>query len=180
MSDAHLLVENAPATWDDHKLVDICDRVSEPVKPLPDGTRTYLGLEHFAKGFPELVGRGIESDVKSGKSAFKPNDVLFGKLRPYLRKAVKATFNGICSTDILVFRSVNENCPNYLTYLMHADPFIEHAKMTTTGVQHPRTSWPALREFQLTMPPNAEQQKIAYVLSAVSYTHLTLPTILLV
>ena len=112
-----------------------------------------------------FVGRGIESDVKSSKSAFKVGDILFGKLRPYLRKGVQVDFNGICSTDILVFRA-REQCDSvFLKYLIHSDPFIAYAKSTTAGVQHPRTSWASLREFQLSLPPLSEQKKIAHVLA---------------
>jgi type I restriction enzyme S subunit len=54
-----------------------------------------------------------------------------------------------------------------LYYLNINNEFIDHAKATTSGVQHPRTSWPALREFALHLPPLADQQKIASVLGLV-------------
>jgi len=47
---------------------------------------------------------------------------------------------------------------------MHTDEFVGHAKATTSGVQHPRTSWTALREFKLFVPPLPEQRKIAGLL----------------
>ena len=83
------------------------------------------------------------------------------------RKGAQADFNGICSTDILVFRAENGCASDFLTYLIHSVEFIKHAKSTTSGVQHPRTSWPSLRKFHLTLPPLPEQKKIAHVLSTV-------------
>src|SRR5206468_2576216 len=97
---------------------------------------------------------------------FSKDDVLFGKLRPYLRKSVVAAENGICSTDILVFRATG-SWSEYLCYLTHSDEFIAHARSTTSGVQHPRTSWAALSQFKLHIPPLAEQRKIAGVLGLV-------------
>jgi type I restriction enzyme S subunit len=127
----------------------------------------YVGLEHLAQGFPAFVGRGTESDIKSSKTAFQCGDILFGKLRPYLRKGAQADFDGVCSTDILAFRAKEVCESEFLRYLIHSDEFVGYAISTTSGVQHPRTSWPALRELRLTLPPLPEQKKIAHILSTV-------------
>jgi type I restriction enzyme S subunit len=75
--------------------------------------------------------------------------------------------DGICSTDILVFRASEKSLPEFLCLLTHSDEFVGHAKATTSGVQHPRTAWASLREFKLHVPPLAEQRKIAEVLGLV-------------
>jgi type I restriction enzyme S subunit len=148
MPDYSLLLMEPPKDWTAEQFSDICSRVQDTALPLSGGERLYLGLEHLAPGFPRLVGHGDESEVRSGKTAFRKGDVLFGKLRPYLRKSVAVDIDGICSTDILVFR-VTEQCdPKFLCFLTHTDEFISHAKATTSGVQHPRTSWSGLREFK--------------------------------
>jgi type I restriction enzyme, S subunit len=153
--------------WPIKRLGELCDRVQASASPSVDGERLYLGLEHLASGFPSLIGRGTEADVKSGKTAFEPNDVLFGKLRPYLRKSVRVREPGICSTDILVFRPKAETDPDFLCLLTHTEAFVDHAKATTSGVQHPRTSWSSLREFKLAFPPLPEQRKIAAILKVI-------------
>ena len=167
MSDSNLLIEPLPVGWEDHQFGDVCERVKDSYKPVEDGQKPYVGLEHLAQGFPAFIGHGIESEIKSSKTAFRAGDILFGKLRPYLRKGVQADFEGICSTDILVFRAKEPCESEFLKYLVHSDEFINHAKSTTTGVQHPRTSWPSLREFHLSLPPLPEQKKIAHILSTV-------------
>lgn len=159
MADHSLLLETPPRDWMLASFHDICSRIQDATSPSTDGERLYLGLEHLASGLPALVGRGNESDVRSGKTAFRKGDVLFGKLRPYLRKSVLVGEDGICSTDILVFRATEESLPEFLCFLTHTDEFIGHANDTTSGVQHPRTSWPSLREFKLHLPPLPEQQK---------------------
>ena len=167
MSRTTMLIDSLPDGWRNIQLGDLCDRVSDSYRPLSGGDTPYIGLEHLAQGFPVFVGRGIESDIKSQKTAFRANDVLFGKLRPYLRKGAKAGFDGVCSTDILVFRP-QEGCdPDFLQYLIHSDSFIAHAIATTTGVQHPRTSWPSLREFKLSAPPVSDQKDISKILANV-------------
>ena len=167
MTEYSLLLETPPRGWTAVKFGDVCTRVQDAVTPSTDGERYYLGLEHIISGFPGLLERGKESDVRSGKTAFCQGDVLFGKLRPYLRKSVLVQEGGICSTDILVFRATTKCIPKLLCFLTHTDEFVGHAKATTSGVQHPRTSWAALQEFQLHIPPLDEQQKITAVLGMV-------------
>jgi type I restriction enzyme, S subunit len=160
-------LDNLPDNWTAGRFSDLCNRVQDAATPLPNGKRLYIGLEHLASGFPSLMGRGDEADVRSGKTVFHSGDILFGKLRPYLRKSVMVAEEGICSTDILVFRPTKKCIPEYLCYLTHTDEFISHAKATTSGVQHPRTSWSSLCEFKLPVPPLAEQRKIGEVLGIV-------------
>lgn len=167
MANHSLLLESPPEDWTAETFGSICSRIQESALPLENGDRLYLGLEHFASGFPALLGRGKETEVHSGKTAFQKGDVLFGKLRPYLRKSVLAEEDGICSTDILVFRSTDKCLANFLCFLTHTDEFVSHAKATTSGVQHPRTSWAGLREFMLHLPPLPEQRNVAAVLGLV-------------
>lgn len=161
------LPETLPPDWATVQFGELCGPVRDAAVPSANGNRLYLGLEHLASGQPSLVGRGNESEVSSGKTEFRKGDVLFGKLRPYLRKSAIAPEDGMCSTDILVFRPTAKSCAEYLCYITHTDDFVEYAKATTSGVQHPRTSWAALREFELSIPPIAEQRKIAAVLGLV-------------
>ena len=62
--------------------------------------------------------------------------MLFGKLRPYLRKSVLADEDGICSTDILVFRARQICSPEFLCYLTHSDEF----DLGTRKPRHPASS----------------------------------------
>ncbi len=167
MSDSNLLIEPLPPGWKNYRFGDACDRVNDSYQPVDDGDTPYIGLEHLAQGLPSFVGRGKESEVKSSKTAFKVGDILFGKLRPYLRKGAQADFDGVCSTDILAFRAKAACESDFLKFLIHSDEFVAHAKSTTSGAQHPRTSWPSLREFRLSLPPLPEQKKIAHILSTV-------------
>lgn len=167
MSDSNLMIKPLPTGWNNYQFGEVCERVKDTYKPVEGGTTPYVGLEHLTQGFPAFVGRGIENDIKSSKTAFKIGDILFGKLRPYLRKGAQADFDGISSTDILVFRAKGRCESGFLKYLIHCDEFINLANSTTSGVQHPRTSWSSLKEFHLSLPPLREQKKIEYILSTV-------------
>lgn len=130
------------------RLADLCDLVAEPVRPAERPDALYLGLEHLAPGRLAPIASGSASDVRSTTSRFQPGDVLYGKLRPYLDKAILADFPGLCTTELLVLRAKEEVDPRFLAAVLHSREFVEHAVAGTTGVQHPRTSWAHVREFE--------------------------------
>ena len=146
------------------RLADLCDLVADPVRPGTVPEALYLGLEHLASGRLVPIGAGLASNVRSTTSAFQPGDVLYGKLRPYLDKAVLAKEAGVCTTELLVLRAKEDVDPRFLAAVVHSPRFVEYAITGTTGVQHPRTSWAHAREFEVPAFTFDEQQRIADVL----------------
>ena len=167
-ADARPMTDAAPRDlpdgWTMARLGELCSLRMESVQPSANPSARYVGLEHIDPGNTRLENWGVASEVTSAKSKFYPADVLFGKLRPYLDKAVLVEFDGICSTDILVFKSSESIAPLFLSHLVHTKGFSEHAIKTTRGVNHPRTSWSSLAEFSFACPPLPEQRAIAYAL----------------
>jgi type I restriction enzyme S subunit len=143
---------------------ELCSCINDPCDPTTSGASVYVGLEHIKSGAFFLSRYGKPTEVQSAKSRFKKGDILYGKLRPYLDKAVIAPTEGICSTDILVFRPKPEVCGAYLLGLIHSPEFLSHAIQTTNGVNHPRTSWTGLSAFSWNVPNEPEQENIAAML----------------
>lgn len=146
------------------RLADLCDLVAEQVDPRGRPDDVYVGLEHVASGRFLRAGQGKAADVRSAKSAFQPGDVLYGKLRPYLDKAVLAEDAGICTTELLVLRAKEGVAPRFLVGVVHFPEFVEYAVSGITGAHHPRTSWAHIREFRLPASVRDEQEKIAELL----------------
>ena len=158
---------NLPKHWKNVQLNEIASLRRENIKPEDALYSSYVGLEHIDSGESQLKRWGDAAEVKSAKSRFYPDDVLYGKLRAYLDKAVIAEMEGICSTDILVVTANSKTLPRFLVYLLHTHPLVSHAVATSTGVNHPRTSWNALGKFTFALPPLPEQRAIAHVLGAI-------------
>ena len=146
------------------RLSDLCDLIAEPVRPGTQPDALYLGLEHCASRRLVRIGSGLASEMRSTTSAFQPGDVLYGKLRPYLDKAVLADRPGVCTTELLVLRAKAHVDPRFLAAVVHSPSFLEYAVAGTTGVQHPRTSWAHTREFEVPAFAFDEQQQIADLL----------------
>jgi type I restriction enzyme, S subunit len=146
------------------RLSDLCDFVGTQVDPSSRADDVYVGLEHVASSRFIRIGEGKASDVQSAKYTFQPGDILYGKLRPYLDKAVLACDTGICTTELLVLRPKQGVDPQFVVAVVHAPAFVEHAVAGTTGVQHPRTSWNHIAAFELPRFDSDEQAKIADII----------------
>jgi type I restriction enzyme S subunit len=131
------------------KLSDLCDFVAIQVDPADHADDVYIGLEHLMPGRFVSSGIGSARDVRSAKYVFQPGDVLYGKLRPYLDKAILAQAAGICTTELLVLRPRKGVDPRFLVAVVHSPNFVDYAVAGTTGVQHPRTSWSHVADFEL-------------------------------
>jgi type I restriction enzyme S subunit len=121
---------------------------------------SYLGLEHIESGSGRIISAGTSAEVKSTKAVFKAGDILYGKLRPYLNKVAIPDFDGICSTDILVFPAREGVQNNYLRYVLSARGFVAYANHRSSGIQLPRVNFEAIGGYPVPLPPLAEQRRI--------------------
>lgn len=124
-----------------------------------------IELEHLASETGQLLGYIDSKQSASIKNKFKKGDVLYGKLRPYLKKFLIAPFNGVCSSEIWVLKGIaikNE----FLYGLIQTDSFIDLANQTS-GSKMPRSDWNVIENGQFLIPSLPEQQKIASFLTVV-------------
>lgn len=152
--------------WKEYKLGEIAAPLKEHYIPNSSSNYTYIGLEHIEQETLRLNSVGLSSEVVSNKFVFKSNDILFGKLRPYFRKVVKPQFDGICSTDIWVFRGKSTVNQNFLFYFLANRDFIDIANSSESGSRMPRADWKHLKETKWIIPPIHEQTAIAEILSS--------------
>jgi type I restriction enzyme S subunit len=156
-----------PDEWKSVSLGSVVDAPLELSAPLRADRRPYIALEDMAQGFPRLLGWSYAEKASSAKAVFHRGDILFGKLRPNLKKAVQAPFDGVCSTDVLVLRGrPSEMDQAYLKQLVSWSEFQAWAVSTASGTKMPRTSWKLLRSFRVLLPPILEQRRIASTLSS--------------
>ncbi len=150
--------------WTKMSFDQCADLVRDTVHPSEVSGRPYIGLEHISEGQLSLSGYGSADQVTSIKSRFQKGDILFGKLRPYFRKVVIATFDGVCSTDIWVVRHKRGIDQRYLFYWMASPDFIEESTRASEGTKMPRAQWEFVGRITKLIPPLQEQRAIAHIL----------------
>jgi len=116
-------------------------------------------LEHMESGSGLLLERSTTKQTVSQKTLFNSNDILFGKLRAYLRKFWLADRSGMCSTEIWAIRAKTNSDPSYIRYLVETDRFIEAASQAY-GTHMPRSDWKQLSNLMFTIPTITEQRSI--------------------
>ena len=134
--------------------------------PLTSGLERYVGLEHLDPASLHIQRWGLIEEGTSFTRTFVAGQVLFGKRRAYQRKVAVADFDGICSSDILVFEAKDDLLPELLPFIVQSDPFYEYALNTSAGSLSPRTKWKDLAEYEFALPPKDEQRRIADILWA--------------
>ncbi|MEZ8727525.1 restriction endonuclease subunit S [Vibrio cyclitrophicus] len=128
--------------------------------------RKCIELEHIEQQSGRIVGYTNTFESTSTKNVFSKGDVLFGKLRPYLRKFAQAPFDGVCSSEIWVFTPQKSIRNDFLYYLIQSDSFLDQANKSC-GTKMPRADWKVVSKYNFLLPPLVEQQKIAEILSTV-------------
>jgi len=150
---------NIPTHWQVNRLKYGASRINEKV----DGRGSdlpYTGLEHIESWTGRLLA-GEETPTSEGQSSrFEPGDVLFGKLRPYLAKVLRATADGICTGELLVLRP-NQVTQDYLFNYMLARDFVAIVDSSTYGAKMPRANWEFIGNLPMLLPPKDEQRAIA-------------------
>jgi type I restriction enzyme, S subunit len=146
-----------PANWVWVRLNSYYNNVNEQKDP--DGTENYVGLEHLEKG-GGIREVATAEGIKSRKVIFNKGDVLYGKLRPYLNKHAVVNFDGIASTDILVYRSESPFSNKLLDYFLGLPFVVKYANENSSGINLPRVSPKTMNKLQFPLPPLAEQKRM--------------------
>lgn len=142
---------------------EIAGRVADSMNPTEsDGQLNYVGLENIESNTGRLIGEVVTSacDIKSLKSRFEPNDILYGKLRPNLNKVYLANMAGVCSTDIFVIRAKAQVHVGYLLQLLRSPQFNVEVLRGIGGSQLPRVSYDYLSALKIPLPPLEVQHQI--------------------
>lgn len=140
----------------------------EKYRPVDTKRLRCIELEHIEKETARLIGETESNQSLSTKYIFRRGDILFGKLRPNLRKVALPNFDGVCSSEIWVMCPSSEIADNkYFFYLVQSERFI-NAACKTTGSKMPRADWSVLKKLVLKIPPFTEQRTIASLLDTCS------------
>ena len=146
------------------KLIDIVD-FHRDIVSCSESHEKYLGLAGVESHTGELSGVIEEAAGQAFK--YESQDILYGRLRPYLNKVLLAETSGICSTEFHVMR-IKEGVnllPGYLSAILRSDLILSQTKHMMTGNTHPRISNDDVKNLYIPIPELSVQHQIEEELS---------------
>ena len=151
-------------SWQSYEFSSIAKLSKDKFDPKKEKDNAVcIELEHISKETGRLIG-STNSDIQlSTKTVFKKGQVLFGKLRPNLKKYIYCAFDGVCSSEIWVLAPQRNIYPKFLFYLVQQEKFIASACIVS-GSKMPRADWNYVSNIPFSIPPLSEQKTIADIL----------------
>ena len=122
---------------------------------------TYVGLEDVEaeSGQYKPTSGNSRQTEDSTVGIFYEQDVLYGKLRPYLRKAIVAEMDGACSTEFLVLKTGN-TLPRWLQQWLLTPDVTQQIEAGCEGAKMPRADWEHVGSIEMPTPSHEEQIQV--------------------
>ena len=153
-----------PNNWSMIELGKISSYGDSPIKAMVSDTTAdtwLLELEDIKSGGILLNKKRVGTSTSIGeKTVFKKNQILYSKLRPYLKKVLIADENGISTPELIsfdVFCGIN---PQYIVYCLTNDFVDKMINNRSYGVKMPRVDVGFMVNLPIPLPPLAEQKRI--------------------
>ena len=121
-----------------------------------------LDLEDIEKDTGRIVNycKAGNRSITGDKVVFHEGQILYSKLRPYLRKILVAPKDGICTPELVPFYAFGRIDSNYLVLVLKA-PHVDYViNAVTYGVKMPRVGTETMVNLLIPLPPLAEQKRI--------------------
>lgn len=156
MAALHLLRSNSEVSA--HKLSDIVTFCRNLVSA--ENSTNYLGLAGVESQTGELSG--VQEEAAGQAFIYKKDDILYGRLRPYLNKVLLAEGDGICSTEFHVMRVIDTTTvlPEYVATILRSDLILSQTRHMMTGNTHPRISNEDVQNLYIPVPDISIQVQI--------------------
>lgn len=126
-----------------------------------NGNYDYVALENVES----FSGKYIATESNAFYSLAETiranrNDVIFGKLRPYLSKAFLIAKDCYVSSEFAVLYGLGGNRTSFLKYLLISSKFIDVINSSTYGTKMPRANIDFIRNLGIAIPDVKTQKEI--------------------
>lgn len=156
------------------ELVDLRNVSAVPSLSDPSEVWRHIGLAQISARTGEYeVSESVGDQLKSAVKKIEPNDVVFSKLRPELRKcfvAAPEADDTYVSAECFVFSPRNGECnlfeertaidPHFLAVILRSDLVYGQLVYQITGTGRPRVGLNALLNIRIPVPPIETQREI--------------------
>ena len=151
-----------PEAWAWARFFSIVDIATNLVRPELYANYPHIAPDNIEKATGTLLMcySVLQDKVTSPNHLFHKGQIIYSKIRPLLRKAVIAPFDGLCSADMYPLNtSIN---PKYLLRYILSDAFnLQVATAMSSRVKMPKINQEELSSLLIPIPPMPEQDRIA-------------------
>jgi len=159
-----------PGDWQLRPLLTAVRVASGQVDPRIEPYRSMILVapDHIESGSGRLLQKQTAGDQRaiSGKYLFTAGDIVYSKIRPYLRKAILADFEGLCSADMYPLKPAADVSAGFVFAALLAHHFSKYAESVSVRSGMPKINRAELAEYAMALPPTkSEQEAIAEALS---------------
>ena len=103
------------------------------------------------------LNKDLNKNIDSRKGIFfETNDILYGKLRPYLKNWLHPNFNGIALGDFWVLQA--RNCDSKFLFSLVQSPKFQRVANDTSGTKMPRSDWKTVSQTEFSIPTSNDEQ----------------------
>ena len=154
-----------PESWKWVRLGDCSSYAQAKVKISPLSITSdmwSLDLEDIEKetGRIHTFCKAAERKISGDRVCFAKGQILYSKLRPYLKKILVAPDAGICTPELVPFSVYGGIRPDYIANALRA-PHVDFViNSVTYGVKMPRVGTETMVNLLIPLPPLAEQKRI--------------------
>ncbi|MCA8919014.1 MAG: restriction endonuclease subunit S [Planctomycetes bacterium] len=159
-----------PTDWEVRPLFEVLRPATGQVDPRrePFKSMVLVAPDHIESGTGRLLARVTAEEQRaiSGKYVFGPGDIVYSKIRPYLRKAMLSDFGGLCSADMYPLTPAAGVSSGFMHGVLLSYPFTVFVDAASARSGIPKVNREDLAGFRVGIPSTyLEQSAIAEALS---------------
>lgn len=173
---------NIVSKWPSFRIAEIAEESSTAIEPKEHEEQEfyYVGLENVESVTGDAVDlqKRNKGEIKSRSKVFREDYVLYGRLRPYLRKVFWAEGEyaaGLCSTEFIALKPIKEKIlPSVLRAMLVSEAIAKQLTRLQIGAALPRVSPSDFFRATIPLPPMNVQKEMAHKLETLKTERLRL------
>lgn len=154
MKEPKIRFKGFSGEWKDLPFSEIVERTSSTGKI---GSLPGIEFEDIVSGEGCLNKDVYQKDCRKYGKIFREGDILFGKLRPYLKNILLAEFRGIAIGDFWILRP-GDNDSKFIYNLVNSEAFMRVANVSS-GSKMPRADWNLVSSTSFLLPQDKVEQE---------------------
>lgn len=155
MKELKIRFKGFSGEWKDLPFSEIAERTSSTGKT---GSLPGIEFEDIVSGEGCLNKDVYQKDCRKYGKIFREGDILFGKLRPYLKNILLAEFRGIAIGDFWILRPC-DNDSKFIYNLVNSEAFMRVANVSS-GSKMPRADWNLVSSTMFLLPQDKVEQEL--------------------